>query len=92
MARDKGTVKRLLSQSNVSVGNVNSQSGDGSTPLHEAAKRGFVDILDVLLQHKPDLTVRDSKGSTALQVRREEGRVAQTSERWEMGGREGGRK
>ena len=68
MARDKSSVKRLLSQSNVSVGNVNSQSGDGSTPVHEAAKRGFGDILDVLLQQKPDLTVRDSKGSTALQV------------------------
>ena len=67
MARDKGAVKRILSQPNVGSG-VNSQSGDGSTPVHEAAKRGLCDILDLLLQQKPDFTVRDSKGSTALQV------------------------
>ena len=36
--------------------------------MHEAAKRGFTEILEVLLQQKPDLSIRDSKGSTALQV------------------------
>ena len=65
-AKDAGAVRRILAQGGGS--GVNSQSGDGSTPVHEAAKRGLSDILELLLPHKPDLTVRDSKGSTALQV------------------------
>ena len=68
IAKDKGAVKRILAQSTAASG-VNSQSGDGSTPVHEAAKKGLCDILELLLQQKPDFTVRDSKGSTALQVK-----------------------
>ena len=65
MGNDKAAVKRLTAQN---VGSVDSQNGEGSTAIHEAAKRGYVDLLDMLLQLKPNLTVRDSKGSTALQV------------------------
>ena len=69
--KDASAVRKILSQSPTPQGpgvGVNSQSGDGSTPVHEAAKRGLADILELLLPHKPDFTVRDSKGSTALQV------------------------
>ena len=68
--KDVTSVKRILAQSaqGGTGSGVNSQSGDGSTPVHEAAKRGLVDILELLLQHKPDFTIRDSKGSTAVQV------------------------
>ena len=69
IGRDLSSVLRLASQPDTSsTGKVDSQNGEGSTPIHEAAKKGFVEILDVLLQQKPDLTIRDSKGSTALQV------------------------
>lgn len=68
-SRDIPTLKRLLSQpSSNSTGTVNSQNADGSTPVHEAAKKGAIDVLEVLLQCKPDLNIRDSKGSTPLQV------------------------
>ena len=67
--RDQQWVMRLTSQMySSSNGTVDSQNGEGSTPVHEAAKRGFTEILEVLLQQKPDLSIRDSKGSTALQV------------------------
>ena len=70
ISRDLNTILRLLSQPNSpTTGNIDSQNADGATPVHEAAKRGFIDILEVLLQHRPDLTIRDSKGTTALQVR-----------------------
>ena len=36
--------------------------------MHEAAKKGYVEILEKLLEKKPDVTIRDSKGSTPLQV------------------------
>ena len=70
VGKDAGAVRRILAQpaGAASGSGVNSQSGDGSTPVHEAAKRGLCEILDLLLAHKPDLTIRDSKGSTALQV------------------------
>lgn len=66
--KDVAAVKRILTKAAGPGSGVNSQSGDGSTPVHEAAKRGLCDILELLLPHKPDLSVRDSKGSTALQV------------------------
>ena len=67
--RDVVSVRRALSQqANPSSGSVDSQNGEGSTPVHEAAKKGYVEVLGPLLDHKPDLTIRDSKGSTSLQV------------------------
>ena len=69
LTKDLATVVRLVSQPPTSTsGNIDAQNGEGSTPVHEAAKKGYCEILDVLLQQKPDLTIRDSKGSTALQV------------------------
>jgi len=67
--RDFANVKRiLLGPSSDNQGGADSQNGEGSTPVHEAAKKGYVEILDLLLDQKPDMTLRDSKGSTALQV------------------------
>lgn len=67
--KDLAAIKRILGTPGAGQGSgVNSQSGDGSTPVHEAAKRGLCEVAELLLSHKPDLTVRDSKGSTALQV------------------------
>ena len=69
ISRDVGMVSRLLSQHpNTSAGTADSQNGEGSTPIHEAAKKGYCEILNLLIDKKPDLTIRDSKGSTALQV------------------------
>ena len=68
--RDKMAVAKLLSAPETPTsGTENSQNGEGSTPVHEAAKKGYSDILELILQKKPDLTIRDSKGSTALHVR-----------------------
>ena len=70
MNRDTVSVARLLSNPETPIsGNVDSQNGEGSTPVHEAAKKGYTDLLEIMLQKKPDLTIRDSKGSTALHVR-----------------------
>ena len=49
-------------------GTVDSPNMEGQTPVHEAAKNGFVDVLKLLLEQKPDLTIGDSKGEIALQV------------------------
>lgn len=67
--RDISTVLRILSSPPTDQsGTPESQNGEGSTPVHEVSKKGYVDILDKLLDKKPDMTIRDSKGSTALQV------------------------
>lgn len=39
---------------------------DDSTPLHLAAFHGFVDVVNVLLQHNPPLTVTNRFGGTPL--------------------------
>lgn len=67
--RNLDAIRQLLSlPSTSSSGMVDSQNAEGLTPVHEAAKRGYIAILDLLVQHKPDLTIRDSKGATALHV------------------------
>lgn len=69
LKRDVGVVMRILSQPpNDQMGTPESQNGEGSTPVHEAAKKGYVEVLDKMLERKPDVTIRDSKGSTALQL------------------------
>lgn len=61
-------LKRLLSQLS-SVNCLNSRSPDGSTPVHEAAKRGYMEVLLLLLEHKPDLNeTYDLKGAAAIHV------------------------
>lgn len=69
MKRDLGAVIRILAQPpNDQLGTPESQNGEGSTPVHDAAKKGYLEILEKMLEKKPDVTIRDSKGSTALQV------------------------
>lgn len=53
------------------MGTPESQNVTGSTPVHEAAQKGYIDILEKLLERKSDhdVTIRDSNGSTPLQVR-----------------------
>lgn len=68
--RNIGSVIKIMAMPpNDQMGTAESQNGEGSTPIHEASKKGFVEILEKLLEGKPDVTVRDSKGSTPLQVR-----------------------
>ena len=67
--RDLASVMRIVaSPLSDQLGTPESQNGEGSTPIHEMAKKGYVDILEKLIDKKPDITIRDSKGSTALQV------------------------
>ena len=69
-SKDYHGVSRIVSgPSTLAEGTVDSQNAEGQTPIHEAAKRGYIDILNMLLEHKPDLTIRDSKGATPLHVR-----------------------
>lgn len=60
----------LTSSPSLTEGTVNSQNVFGQTPVHEVAKNGFVEVMKLLLEQKPDLSLRDSKGATALHVRR----------------------
>jgi len=46
--------------------NVNAQNAKDMTPLHFAAQQGFADVAKSLLSYKPDLSVKDSRGWTAL--------------------------
>jgi ankyrin repeat protein len=56
-------VKMLLAQGvAVSV----SDSLYGSTPLHEAARRGYAEILELLLEADARVAMRDKSGATAL--------------------------
>ena len=58
----------LSSPPSYKQGTVDTLSMEGQTPVHEAAKNGFVGVLKLLLKQKPNLTIRDSKGETALYV------------------------
>lgn len=69
--RELGIVMKILAlPPNDQMGTPESQNGEGSTPIHDAAKKGFVEVLEKLLEKKPDVAIRDSKGSTPLQVRK----------------------
>lgn len=71
---DIKTVRKYLSgPTSLTVGTVDSPNAEGQTPVHEAAKRGYTEMVVLLVEHKPDLSLRDSKGSTALHVREGEG-------------------
>lgn len=59
-------VSGLLSGGNQS--DLNTKNEQGSTPLHEAAFRGYEDIVCLLLKHGADTKQRDCEGSTPLQV------------------------
>ena len=61
-------LKLLSTPPSITHGTVDSPNLEGQTPVHEAAKKGYVDILKLLLEQKPDVSLRDSKGATALHV------------------------
>ena len=74
--RDLAAVRSILSQpASSNLGTVDAQNIEGTTPVHEAAKRGYSDVLSVLLQQRPDLTLRDAKGATALHLAARSGHV-----------------
>ena len=50
--------------------NVTSESG--STPLHEAARKGFVEVADVLLGSGADVNAKDEEDRTPLDVAKDE--------------------
>ena len=60
----------LDSSSPLTDGAVNSQNMFEQTPVHEAAKNGSVEVMKLLLKWKPKVSLRDTKGATALHVRR----------------------
>jgi len=47
---------------------INARSSDSRTPLIWAAWRNNVEMLDLLLQHNPDLTCVDNSGWNALDL------------------------
>ena len=62
-------VKRILkSPYSQKIGDANSRNPDGCTPVHEAAKRGYVNIMSQLLAKNADVHIRDGTGATALHV------------------------
>ena len=51
---------------NLTRGNLNIKTSNGSTPLHSAAACGAVEVIDYLLDKKASLTAVDNYGLTAL--------------------------
>ncbi len=48
--------------------NVNTQTADGSTPLHLAVYKGQKEMVDVLLQNKSNPLTKDAKGLTPIEL------------------------
>ncbi|MEG0093812.1 MAG: ankyrin repeat domain-containing protein, partial [Erysipelotrichaceae bacterium] len=46
--------------------NINYQNGDGRTALMRSAKRGYKDIVRVLLDNDADVNLEDNNGKTAI--------------------------
>lgn len=44
------------------------KNGSWNTPLHEAAKHGHVDILNLFHENLPDISIKDSGGFNALHI------------------------
>jgi ankyrin repeat protein len=42
------------------------RSEDGTTPLYQASKRGYVDVARLLIEHGADAVVRGEDGTTPL--------------------------
>ena len=60
---DMDTVNYLLEQGAL----IDAVNSDGQSAMHEAARRGFGDLVDVLMYHGADVNVRDKQGRTPLQ-------------------------
>ncbi len=54
---------------------VDRTDGDGSTPLHIAAGRGHIAVVDFLVGNGADPDAENDRGSTPLQAAAEEGEV-----------------
>jgi FtsZ-binding cell division protein ZapB len=66
------SVKRLLSIRNI---NVNVKNVNGSTPLHDAAWKGRVEIVRLLLQNGAEVNAKDNHGNTPLHCAASDGNV-----------------
>ena len=55
---------------------VNIKSTSGWTPLHEAARFGYVEIVKLLLAHGADVNARTLEGHTPLQFAQQSGRTS----------------
>jgi len=67
-AYNKRAVVRLLLQRGANV-NLQTKGDDGGilpAPLHQATRRGLLQVVEILLEYKPDLELRDSSNLTPL--------------------------
>ena len=57
-------VKMLLEKG----ANINANDSEFSTPLHYASERGLTEMLKVMLSFKPDISIKNHAGLTAIDV------------------------
>jgi ankyrin repeat protein len=69
---DTAHVQSFL-QSGAAGFGVNSHAGGGWTPLMIAAANGRVEVVELLLSHAADVTLRNADGETALSLARRHG-------------------
>ena len=55
--------------------NVNFENDEGSTPLHEAAKEGHVDVAKILIDHGAKVNARNQQKQTPLHLAAEQGQA-----------------
>ena len=65
-----GSVVRLLLEHSADI---NVQTDEGVTPLHQASYNGALEVVRVLLEHGADVEVKGKDGMTALQEAAKEG-------------------
>ncbi|MBN3306150.1 CDN2D inhibitor, partial [Amia calva] len=51
----------------------NVADGTGATPLHDAARGGFLDTVETLVQHDANVHARDTSGRRAIDLALENG-------------------
>ena len=52
---------------------INIQDNQGKSPLHLAAAKGFSKLIEILLSHSADKTIKDNQGKTAADYAKENG-------------------
>ncbi|EDO28023.1 predicted protein, partial [Nematostella vectensis] len=63
------TVETLMRATNIGFSySLEAEDWRGNTPLMTAAGRGRDRVVQVLIQHKADVTARNAKGMTALDI------------------------
>lgn len=72
---DVVTVKGMLAM-NIGVNFVQ----EGTTPLHLAAEKGYVEIVQVLIDHGANARVQDASGKTPLEIALDKKKFIQTTE------------